>query len=218
MVRDGTNLHHSVGADFATAAGTAGLLSVPGNPFATSFNLDNLNEHNFPIEHDASLSRSDYYASPTRDNHSFNQTIFNQVLSFYASQSETSIPVAAAAKYARVKFEQGNDSRFTYQAQQFLLSYSETALYLSVLGDPVSGVANVDWVKVFFQEERLPYEEGWRRGGSKTNLSTLAAMTLKLVAANKEALPEGLVVTAQTIGLTFGGLDPITGLLRHIIG
>ncbi|KAF7884460.1 uncharacterized protein EAF02_004796 [Botrytis sinoallii] len=47
----------NVGVDFATAIGTAGLLSVQGNLFATSFNLDDLNEHNFPIEHDGSLSR-----------------------------------------------------------------------------------------------------------------------------------------------------------------
>lgn len=52
-LKDGMN----VGADFATAIGGAGLLSVPGNLLATSFDLNDLDEHNFPIEHDASLSR-----------------------------------------------------------------------------------------------------------------------------------------------------------------
>ncbi|KAI9644700.1 hypothetical protein NHQ30_006726 [Ciborinia camelliae] len=208
----------NVGADFATAIGGAGLLSVPGNLHATSFDLDNLNEHNFPIEHDASLSRSDYFASLTHDNHSFNQTIFDQVLSFYSSQSKTSIPVAAAAKYARVKYEEKEDSKFVYSAQQFVLSYGETALYLSILGDPINGVADVEWVRVFFEKERLPYEEGWRRGGNQTNLGTLVAMILKLVAANKDALPEGLEVTAQTLGIAFGGYDPVDGLLKHVLG
>jgi Peroxidase, family 2 len=50
-INDGMN----VGADFATAIGGAGLLSVPANALATSFDLNNLDEHNFPIEHDASF-------------------------------------------------------------------------------------------------------------------------------------------------------------------
>lgn len=91
-------------------------------------------------------------------------------------------------------------------------------MYLSVLGDPVEGITNVDWVKVFFEEERLPHEEGWRRGGSQTNLVTLGEMILKLVLANEDVLPEGLEVTAQTVGIAFGGYDPITGLLAHVLG
>jgi hypothetical protein len=42
------------------------------------------------------------------------------------------------------------DPRFTYTPQQFVLSYGETALYISTMGDPVTGVAPVDYVKVFF--------------------------------------------------------------------
>ena len=77
--------------------GTAGLLSVPDDLLATSFDLNDLDEHNFPIEHDASLSRADYYEN-NGDNYSFNQSIFDTVLSYYAGMSHTSIPVAAAAK------------------------------------------------------------------------------------------------------------------------
>jgi hypothetical protein len=93
-----TALNHGVnaGADFATAIGGAGLLSVPGNLLATSFDLNNLDEHNFPIEHDASLSREDYYVNG--NNYSFNQTVFDEVLKFYDGMSETSIPVASKAK------------------------------------------------------------------------------------------------------------------------
>jgi hypothetical protein len=49
-----------------------------------------------------------------------------------------------------VKTEEGRDPTFTYTPQQFILSYGETALYLSVLGDPTTGVAPVDYVKTFF--------------------------------------------------------------------
>jgi len=68
----------NVGFDFSTVIGSAALLSVPSNPMATSFDLNNIDEHNFSIEHDASLSRSDYYLE-NGDNYSFNETIFNEV-------------------------------------------------------------------------------------------------------------------------------------------
>lgn len=54
-LQDGMN----VGADFATVIGGAGLLSVSNDLLATSFDLNDLDELNFPIEHDASLSRAD---------------------------------------------------------------------------------------------------------------------------------------------------------------
>lgn len=88
----------NVGPDFATVIGGAGLLSVPSNPLATSFNLDDLREHNFPIEHDASLSRGDYYVNEG-DNYSFDQGIWDTVLGFYRGLNETSIEVASRAKY-----------------------------------------------------------------------------------------------------------------------
>lgn len=142
---DGLN----TGADFATVIGGAGLLSVPNNALATSFNLDNLDEHNFPIEHDASLSRADYNLG-NGDNYSFNQSIFDTVLSYYGDMVNTSIPVAAMAKINRVKTEDARDPDFTYTPQQFVLSYGETALYLSVMGDPITGVAPLEYVKIFF--------------------------------------------------------------------
>lgn len=144
-LNDGMN----VGADFATVIGGAGILSVPNNALATSFDLNNLDEHNFPIEHDASLSRADYYLD-NGDNYSFNETIFDTVLAYYNGMENTSIPVAAKAKYNRVQTESKRDPKFTYTPQQFILSYGETALYLSVMGDPITGIAPLDYVKIFF--------------------------------------------------------------------
>jgi hypothetical protein len=86
----------NVGADFATAIRGAGLPSVPGNLLATSFDLNNSDEHNFSIEHDASLSREDYYVNG--NNYYFNQTVFDEGLNFYDGMNETSIPVASKAK------------------------------------------------------------------------------------------------------------------------
>jgi hypothetical protein len=39
----------------------------------------------------------------------------------------------------------------------------------------------------------------------------------KLIAANNDALPEGLEITVNTLKLAFGGYDPITGALVHAL-
>lgn len=80
----------NVGLDFATAIGLLGLQSSP-DPFSTTFDMNNLDEHNFPIEHDGSLSRLDYYEG---NDYSFNQDVFNQVLGFYTGMSDATIPVS----------------------------------------------------------------------------------------------------------------------------
>lgn len=206
----------NVGADFATVIGAAGILSVPGDLLATSFDLNDIDEHNFPIEHDASLSRADYNLNDG-NNYSFNQSIFNTVLAYYDGMENTSIPVAAKAKLNRVKTETARDPKFTYTPQQFVLSYGETALYISVMGDPETGVAPLEYVKVFFEQERLPYAEGWRPPAKQTNLLTLGQMILELYTAAGDVLPEGLEITTNTLKLAFGGYDPITGVLAHAL-
>ncbi len=46
--------------------------------------------------------------------------------------------------------ETKRDPDFMYTPQQYILSYGETALYLSIFGDPATGVAPVEFVKIFF--------------------------------------------------------------------
>jgi len=104
------------------------------------------------------------------------------------------------------------------------------------MGDPVTGVAPLEYVKVFFEQERLPYNEGWRPTAAETNLNTLGAMVLALNLANGEVVPEGLLLTTNTVKVwppseslwvpvvntflqqAFGGYDPITGLLAKALG
>jgi len=52
-----------------------------------------------------------------------------------------------------VTTEESRDPKFTYTPQQFILSYGETALYISVMGDPIYGVTPVEYVKIFFGEQ-----------------------------------------------------------------
>ncbi len=70
---------------------------------------------------------------------------------------------------------------------------------------------------ILTEEERLPYNEGWRPTTTQTAQLTLGDMILQLIAANNDALPEGLEITLNTLKLAFEGHDPITGLLAHVI-
>lgn len=197
----------NMGADFSLFVGAAGIGSNP-DFLSLQFDLDQLAHHDVVIEHDASLSRGD---ASTGNNYSFNQTIFNTVLDYYSGMNMTSIPVAAKAKYNRVETEKSRDPDFTYGLVQFIFSYGETAIYLSTMGDPTTGVAPIEYVKYLFEQEKLPYEIGWTPTLEPTTLLSLAAMVTELNLANGEELPEGLTVTEGTLKEILTGIDPITG-------
>ncbi|KAG9235469.1 Chloroperoxidase [Amylocarpus encephaloides] len=197
----------NVGPDFALIVGAAGIGSGK-TPLGLTFDLDGLDHHNFIIEDDASLSRAD---ASTGDNHSFNKTIWDTVLNYYTNMSTATIPVAAKAKYNRVTTENKRNPTFSYGPTQFVLSYGETALYLSTMGDPVSGVAPIEYVRSLFEEEKLPYELGWRPPVKQINLNTLGAMIAELNVGNGEVVFEGLILGESSLKAVFRSLDPITG-------
>lgn len=137
----------NVGADFSTSIGTLALMSN-SNPLATSFNLGDLKEHNFPIEHDGSLSRADVYEG---DNLHFNMGKWQQVLNYYNGMTKTSLSAASKARYHRIQVQRSlNPTKFIYGPRQLVLSYGETSLYLSTMGDPVTGAAPLNYVNSLF--------------------------------------------------------------------
>lgn len=183
----------SVGADFTTAIGLAGLLSSP-NPAGGAFDLNDLDQHNFPIEHDGSLSRRDAFFG---NDYSFFMPNFQMVLDHF-NGSYTSIPTASKAKYSRVQNSRAINPTFTYGPREFILSYGETSLYLQTMSDPYSGVARVDFIKYFFEYERLPTALGWKPSNQTITLLTLGQMIMELYAANSgDQAPEGLLVTTD---------------------
>ncbi|KAK4618915.1 putative sterigmatocystin biosynthesis peroxidase stcC [Fulvia fulva] len=191
----------NIGPDMANFLFAGGLLSAP-QLLLGSFDLNMLNRHNFPIEHDVSLSRQDTFFG---NNQPFNRTIFNEVLAFYKGMENATIPVTWQAKYARVQDSQKRNPDCTYGPRELLLSNGEAALYLSVLGDPTSGVAPVKYIKTFFEQERLPYEEG-----------CVGNMIFRLYGASPEPLPEGLeVLTIGAYRDVIAGFNPVTSILRN---
>lgn len=75
---------------------------------------------------------------------------------------------------------------------EFRLRSRESALYLSVFGDPLTGVAwKKKFVQIFFHEQHLPIAKGWRK---PTTLSTTATLTpLESGVVKPSTIGEGLV-------------------------
>ncbi|KAK2754793.1 hypothetical protein FQN54_006686 [Arachnomyces sp. PD_36] len=168
--------------------------------------------HDESIEHDTSLSRDNYDLG---DNHSFDPDIWNSVLAYFEDAETVSFTAAAKARFNRVKVQSKRTPNFTYSAKNMLISYTETAQYLSVFGNPIAGQPPVEYLKVFFEEERLPWAEGWRPAELPTTLTSVVGMTVALIAAGGEILPQGLEVTENTIGKVLAG-KPIEGTIGNI--
>ncbi|EEB95498.1 hypothetical protein MPER_05523, partial [Moniliophthora perniciosa FA553] len=56
-----------------------------------------------------------------------------------------------------------NNPNITNTVKEFRIKTIEAALYLSVMGDPMTGTAPKEFVNIFFREERLPLEKGWKK-------------------------------------------------------
>lgn len=177
----------NMGPDFTVAVGGAGLLASP-NPLGGSFDLDDLNMHNFPIEHDASMSRQD--AALGNPQPFFNPN-WQQYISFFDGKQLTDIPTASEAKFARYNDSKTRNREFVYGIRETVFSYGENALYLQAMGDVVSGKAKVEYVRSLFEQEKLPYELGWRPSKVPITLASIGAMVVELFAVGPEPIPEG---------------------------
>lgn len=151
--------------------------STTGNP--ATFNLDDLDQHGI-IEHDGSLSRADIYFG---DNHSFNSTIWASVAAHFTGKT-ISIATAAAARSARISAAAAVNPTFNMSANDVQFSLIESALYLSVFGNPILGNAVTEWVGILFREERLPYEEGWCRPAEPLTVVGILAMATSVAVAS----------------------------------
>jgi hypothetical protein len=69
---------------------------------------------------------------------------------------------AGMVQKARMEQSQATNPNFRNTIKEFLVRSRESALYLLVMGDPETGMAPKKFVDIFFREERLPLEEGWK--------------------------------------------------------
>ncbi|KAJ6533998.1 Cloroperoxidase [Mycena vulgaris] len=146
----------NVGADAILQAAKFGLLSGDD---PTTLNLDALKLHNL-IEHDASLSRGDFNLG---DNLHFNETIFTTLANSNPGVDYYNATSAGQVQHDRLAISLATNPNITNTPKEFAVRTRESGLYLSVMGNPLTGVAPKKFVQIFFREERLPIAEGWKR-------------------------------------------------------
>ncbi|KAL2821231.1 Chloroperoxidase [Aspergillus granulosus] len=164
-------------------------LSTTGN--ASTIHLSDLNKHG-AIEHDGSLSRSDFDLG---DNHSFDPEVWAGTaanLGLYdagvdrESDLYVTVEVAARARALRFKDAEALNPEFNVSEAALMGSIGETALYLTTLWDYAAGAAPKAWIRAFFEEERIPYLEGFKAPKTQRNLQTIGTMNAAIQAVKLE--------------------------------
>ena len=183
---DGMNM----GADFTVLIGGLGLLS---SPRLVAFDLNDLDQHNFPIEHDASLSREDAYFG---NNYSFNSSIWNQTRSFFEKDRQTGLYTAALALANRTADSKETNPQFVYGFREFVQRYGEMSIFIQAMGGYQTGVTRLDWVNQLFVEERLPYNLGWRPRAEPITIPSLGQMVFDIFSVSPDKSSEGATITA----------------------
>ncbi|KAF7303879.1 hypothetical protein MIND_00618000 [Mycena indigotica] len=125
----------------------------------TALDLDALALHNL-VEHDASISRADFGLG---DNLRFNETLFKTLANSNPGVNYYNASSAGLVMKERLDMSIKTNPNITNTPKEFAVRIRESAFYLSVMGNVSTGVAPKQFVQIFFREERLPIQEGWRR-------------------------------------------------------
>ncbi|TKA42092.1 hypothetical protein B0A54_07179 [Friedmanniomyces endolithicus] len=197
----------------------AGAVAANPDHSAHSFDLNHVDKHGY-IEHDVSLSRDDIAFG---DNSTFSKAVFQPLLQTYEASAtrqgsndavKTSWKTASEVRYARVKASKAKHDaeggEWTYGLKESILSYGESALYLNLLGK--DGVAPLEWVRILFEEERLPYAEGWRPP-PKFDQSMMNHAFVEMIKANEHKAEEAKLVGMGTVEALEAG---ITSMIKGL--
>jgi len=162
-----------------------------------TFDLNHVSKHNW-IEHDVSLSRQDIAFG---SNEAFDKERFHSFIGSFGEVEGTDYKKASEARYKRVleskERHEKEGKEWTYGIKELIMSYGETALYLNLLGH--DGVAPLEWVKIFFQEERFPYAEGWRAPQHSIDQSLMNKTIFNLISANEHKGQEAIQAGVGTV-------------------
>ncbi|ETV98519.1 hypothetical protein H310_08655 [Aphanomyces invadans] len=148
---------------FTGAAVTALASSVPqeGKEATTeetpkTLTLSALSQHN-AMEHDASLSRQD---AALGDSVKLDPALLEQLVALSADGQY--ITKAHIGHFRAIREEQSKakNEAFVFDAKQQFLAYAEAALLLLALRDSTGNI-KIDWLKLVFEQEKLPLELGW---------------------------------------------------------
>ncbi|KAK7956986.1 uncharacterized protein PG986_006208 [Apiospora aurea] len=165
----------------ATKLVTAVGIKASTTGYADTLNLDDLDKHGV-IEHDASLSRADWQ-NGDGDSHAFNKELWADTLAHFPDDTISIKQMAAARAGAIARSNASHPDTFTYGAAQVQGSLLECALGLAVFGSATDGNANKAHLRVLFEEERLPFEEGWVKPKNVITSADAQGLAAKVLAA-----------------------------------
>ncbi|KAJ7583571.1 Cloroperoxidase [Mycena floridula] len=160
----------NVQPDVLTLAAKAGLLTTAA---LDTFTLDDIKLHD-TIEHDASVSRGDFALG---DNLHFNETIFQALANSNPGVDYYNATSAGQVQKQRLAESQATNPQLINTEKEIAIRTRESSLYLSVMGNPITGVAPKKFVNIFFREERMPIAEGWKRPNVSITGDTLGPMS-----------------------------------------
>lgn len=123
-------------------------------------NLDQLFRHG-AVEHDVSLSRRDFAQG---DNHSPQQDLIADLVGSSSNGKDITTGDFVQFRQRRLAQQKRDNEKLTFGAVENRLACGEVALIQTVFS---SGGARYDmpvpYAKALFEEERLPFVEGWRK-------------------------------------------------------
>jgi hypothetical protein len=126
-----------------TVAAKFGIMTTD-SPTWDRIDLDALSAHNI-IEHDASISRNDF-GDGTGDNTHFNETTFATLANSNPGKDYYDPVSAGEVQRARLAHSLATNPLTVNTQKEFLLRSRESALYLSIFGDPATGIASKEYV------------------------------------------------------------------------
>ncbi|KAI1255323.1 hypothetical protein MGN70_003388 [Eutypa lata] len=147
----------NIARDFAVGIFQNGIIVNPV-PNSTFFNLDMLHATHGVIEHDGSLSRRDAVFDPTNP---FDEGTFSNLLKYFGCAKTFNITTLANAR-SRHAFDMSLiNPDFTILEGAVPVIMGENANMLAIWGHPELQIGNLEYMKYFFRNERLPVELGW---------------------------------------------------------
>ena len=119
-------------------------------------NLDQLGLHNV-VEHDVSLSRLDIAQG---DNITPQPDLIAGILASSSDGKTITLDDFVQLRRRRYTKQKADNPGLDFKDPQIQVACSETGLILKIFGDGKQ--VPVEYMKAFFQDGRLPREEGWR--------------------------------------------------------
>lgn len=164
-----------------------------------TFDLAQISEPEWKIEHDVSLTRPD--ASQSRDLSRFDAATWNVTLNVLGPAEFVSALKLGKAKSVRVRDAKIKNPNSVYDSRTASRSVTEIALLTSVLGN-IDGWAKLDFIRSLFEKEKLPWGLGWRPRLHDADLPSILGISALTLNADPELLSvtsDGAVLTPQDI-------------------